>query len=164
MSDAAFAEFLLQRPDIKVAQALTRQPIGGGSEDRAEPLNKFGAKPTQVDGYLFASKMEADRWCILKVWQKAKLIHSLTNQHDNRKLHTWRLFEGKRVKGHKQRDIAYVDDFQYVQTDTGLLIVEDIKGHEPRGFKDKAKMFRQLYPDVHFFVNHDIRGWYTPER
>lgn len=164
MSDAAFADYLEDRPDVRILQELPIKRFDGVSPELDElRTNKWGAIPTQVDGYQFASKMEANRFIVLRDWQKKGRIHSLSTQHDNRKQHTWVLFEGKKVRGKKQRDIRYVDDFQYIQTDTGYLVVEDIKGAEPATFKVKAKMFRQVFPGVHFFINHNIQGWYTPE-
>lgn len=164
MSDAKFDAYLAERPDVKVLQVMRLEVLGiKGFLDAPEsnPLSKWGNQPTDVDGYHFQSKLEANRYAMLKQWQLHGIIRDLSVQYDDKPKHTWLLFRGQRLaNGHKQRDIKYVDDFQYVQADTGLLIVEDTKGKETSEFLMKAKMFRQSFPHINFFVNKSIRGWY----
>jgi hypothetical protein len=155
MSDLEFKQYQQQNPQVRIAQVI---PLAQEQDD--DKKNKLGNQKTIVDGYKFHSLLEANRWCVLKVWQRAKLIKNLTCQHDNKKLHTWILQPA--IRG-KQRSIRYTDDFQYIQTDTGLLVVEDVKGFPTQEFLRTAKMFRYVYPDIHFFVNYSHTGWYVPE-
>jgi len=76
-------------------------------------MNKFNAKPTEVDGILFASKKEAKRYTELKLMEKAGLITGLQLQPT-----------------FKFPDLEYPDryvaDFSYVEN--GVEKVEDVKG------------------------------------
>lgn len=165
MTDKEFKQYQAERPDVQVTSVLELSRLIDLTlfDDQAEePKRKWGNKPTQVDGYTFASRLEANRYAVLKVWQENGIITDLTTQFDNKSQHTWILLDACVREGRRQRPILYVDDFQYTQVSTGLYIIEDVKGRETVEFLHKQKMFRSRYPDVHFFVNHSIRGWYVP--
>jgi len=76
-------------------------------------MNKFNAKPTEIDGIRFASKKEAKRYTELKLMEKAGLISDLTLQPT-----------------YKFPDLEYPDryvaDFSYKEN--GVEKVEDVKG------------------------------------
>lgn len=161
MSEAEFKAYMADRTDVTIIQELSHQMNLPALP--AHKANKWGNKPTDVDGYHFQSKLEANRYGVLKAWEKLGLISSLSVQFDDKAKHTWVLQDGFRLPtGKKQRAILYIDDFQYIQNDCGLLIVEDTKGKETTDFKQKAKMFFKRYPTVNFFINHAVRGWYKP--
>lgn len=87
-----------------------------GAADVVKRANKFGAIKTEVDGIMFASKKEARRYTELKAFESAGAISNL-------ELHPKFVFEhnGFRIG-------RYTADFQYVDTDTGETVVEDVKG------------------------------------
>ena len=90
--------------------------------------NKFGAKPTIVDGKRFMSKLEAKRYGQLKLLWEAGEITSFTCQK------RYPLIAG----------ITYIADFEIEWAD-GRVTVEDVKGVETEVFKIKHKLFDHLY-------------------
>ena len=90
--------------------------------------NKFGAKPTIVDGKRFMSKLEAKRYGQLKLLKEAGEITSFTCQK------RYPLIAG----------ITYIADFEIEWAD-GRITVEDVKGVETEVFKIKHKLFDHLY-------------------
>lgn len=97
-------------------------------------MNKYGNRKTMVDGILFDSKKEAERWRELQLLQKAHLIRDLQRQYQ---------FEliPKQMKDGKvaERAVKYVADFVYYDHD-GNLVVEDAKGMKTDAYKLKKKM------------------------
>lgn len=162
-SDREFEKFLKERPDVGVISSMPASlTVSDLPKDKGG--NKWGNIPTKVDGYQFQSKLEANRYSVLKEWEKVGLIRDLSVQFDDKPKHTWVLQDGRRLpNGKKQRAITYIDDFQYRQTDTGLFIVEDCKGKLNNIFILKEKMFRSRYPDVILFLNYTNHGWYKPQ-
>ena len=107
--------------------------------------NKYNAKKTVVDGIEFDSIREADRYCELKLLEKAKEIRNLELQprfllQDKFKDNT----------GTTHRKIEYVADFMYVDKDE-KKIVEDVKGVMTDVYKLKKKMFLKKYDDQYEF-------------
>lgn len=105
---------------------------------------KYGNKKVQADGHTFDSKAEHARYCELKLLERAGEIEELVLQprftiHDAYK---------HPVTGKRIRAIEYVADFQYTDTSTGALVVEDVKGGsatQTKEFKIKRKMFERRY-------------------
>lgn len=119
-----------------------------------------------VDGLLFDSQLEARRYAVLKLWVKAGLITDLTTQHEDQgkgeekqRNHWWNLSQTyTNGKGKSIRAQFYVDDFQY--RIKGILIVEDVKGWARPLFINKMKILETTYPNINFFLNYDVQGWY----
>lgn len=96
--------------------------------------NKLNAQKTVVDGITFASKHEANRYCELKLLQRAGKITNLQwqvpyelipNQYETIK----EITKTGKVKEKKvliERAVKYIADFQYEKD--GKTIVEDAKG------------------------------------
>lgn len=105
--------------------------------------NKYGNIKTIIDGIKFDSKAEAERYCELKLLEKAGVIKNLKLQPRFILQHSFK-HEGKTV-----RAITYVADFQY--TENGKEIVEDVKGVETAVFKIKKKMFIKIYDGIYEF-------------
>lgn len=93
--------------------------------------HKYNAKQTVVDGIKFPSKREAQRYCELKVLEKAGKIKRLELQV------RFPLF----VAGVKVA--TYIADFCYY--DESRRIVEDCKGFLTPVYRLKKKMFEALY-------------------
>ncbi len=92
---------------------------------------KYKNHPTEVDGIIFASKKEADRYKQLKLLERAKDISDLQLQVS---------FEIT-VKNHKV--CRYVADFVYWQK--GVKVVEDCKGVRTRDYVLKKKLMRAVH-------------------
>lgn len=93
--------------------------------------NKFHAIRTTVDGIEFASKAEANRYCTLKLMQKAGLISQCELQP---------VFPIV-INGVKIG--KYIADFRYIEN--GEQIVEDCKGVKTPVYRLKCKMVKALY-------------------
>lgn len=119
--------------DAAIVRALSKpQPPG-----RVIPLprrNKYGAKPTIVDGHRFASKAEAARYGELKLMRNAGQIVHLELQP------RFPLVVGGVNLG------RYTADFQYFDCTRFLaVVVEDVKGHDTR----EGKLRRRLAEALH---------------
>lgn len=93
--------------------------------------SKYKAKPTEVDGILFASKGEAHRYRQLCLRLRAGEISDLELQPRYPLV-----VNGVNVG-------TYVADFRYVEN--GTVVTEDYKGFRTPLFKMKAKLVRALY-------------------
>ncbi len=100
--------------------------------------NKYGNKKTVIDGITFDSKKEANRYCELKILLRAGQITDLKLQVP---------FElCPASKG--ERGIKYIADFVY--TEKGKKVVEDVKGKRTDVYIIKRKLFKQKYTDYEF--------------
>lgn len=107
--------------------------------------NKYNAKKTVVDGIEFDSIREADRYCELKLLEKANEIRSLELQP---RFLLQDKFKDRNGKTH--RKIEYVADFMYINKDD-KKIVEDVKGVMTGVYKLKKKLFLNLYDSEYDF-------------
>ena len=97
-------------------------------------MNKYGNHKTEVDGILFDSKHEADRYFELKILQRAGEIRDLQLQVPF-ELIPKQTKDGKVV----ERAVKYIADFVYFDHD-GNLVVEDAKGMKTDAYLLKRKM------------------------
>ena len=102
-------------------------------------MSKYNAKKTEVDGIVFDSRREADRYCELKLLQRAGKISALRLQVP------FELQPAFTVNGKKVRPIHYIADFVYKEN--GQYIVEDAKGHRTKEYMLKRKMYAYRYKD-----------------
>lgn len=96
-------------------------------------MGKYRAKPTTVDGVRFASKREATRYCVLKLYQRAGSIADLELQPRFPLV----------VNG--QLVCTYVADFRYFDVGTNRVIVEDSKGFRTPAYKIKKKLLAAIH-------------------
>lgn len=94
-------------------------------------MSKYGAKRTEVDGVVFASRGEARRYRDLTLAQAAGAIAGLELQVRYPLV----------VNGVKIAD--YVCDFRY--TEGGRQVVEDFKGVRTPAYRLKKKLVKALY-------------------
>lgn len=85
-------------------------------------MSKYKNKKTEVDGMVFDSIKEANRWLELKLLEKAGEISDLKRQVKYTLIPTQKI-GGKVV----ERECYYLADFEYMQS--GEKIVEDVKGY-----------------------------------
>ena len=98
-----------------------------------------------LDGIAFDSKREAERYSELRILLKAGLIKDLVLQPAFE-------LQGKfRCRGKNYPAVTYRADFQYTETATGNVVVEDVKGVETEAFKIKKKLFLRKYGDAFDF-------------
>lgn len=103
-------------------------------------INKYHNEKIMIDGIKFQSKKEANRYCELKLLQKANEIHSLKLQE------AFELIP--KQKG--ERSVKYLADFVYYDTRKGKWIIEDTKGYKTDVYIIKRKLVKQLYPEYEF--------------
>ena len=96
--------------------------------------NKYHSKKVTIDGITFDSKKEANRYCELKLLEKAGEIDCLKRQVKYELIPAQRL-DGKVV----ERAVHYIADFVYKDKD-GELIVEDTKGFRTADYIIKRKL------------------------
>jgi len=104
--------------------------------------SKYSNEPSVVDGLIFHSKKEANRYKELLLMKNAGLIENLQLQP------LFILQTGFSYKGKKERAITYSADFQY--TENGKTIVEDVKGMQTDVYKIKRKLLLCKFPDINF--------------
>ena len=105
-----------------------------GITREVEAISKYGNRKTEINGILFDSRHEANRWIELTYLERAHMIRDLQRQV---------AFEliPKQVDehGNHERAVKYVADFVYYDKD-GNLVVEDAKGMRTDAYKLKKKM------------------------
>lgn len=94
--------------------------------------NKFGAVKVKTDEGTFDSKREYQRWCVLKLMQKAGVISGLKRQ----------VPYDLNVNG--EHVCKIVVDFTYAHRDTGFTL-EDAKGFQTPESKLKYKLFAAIF-------------------
>lgn len=102
-------------------------------------MNKYRNVFTAVDGIIFDSKKEAERYKELKLLQMAGRIKDLQMQVK------YELQPKFKLNGRMQREINYIADFVYYDVGKGRQVVEDAKGHRTDVYKLKKKMFEYRY-------------------
>lgn len=117
-----------------------REFIGQAGESSEH--SKYHNKKTVVDGIMFDSRKEANRYGELKILKKIGEIKDLILQPQ------YILQPPFERNGKKIRGISYISDFQYVIVKTGITIVEDCKGMKTDVYKLKSKMFLYKYPNL----------------
>jgi len=105
---------------------------------------KYGNKKTQLDGILFDSKAEADRYATLKLIERAGEIEDLTLQPK------FVLLPGFNRGKKRIKPMSYKADFQYWDKLLGYWVVEDVKGMQTEAYKIKKKLFLDGFPDLGF--------------
>lgn len=113
--------------------------------------NKFRAVRRVIDGHSFPSQREANRYCQLKLLERAGEISGLVLQPK-----FWLTIDGKpillRSEGYPNgRRASFKPDFQYVRKD-GATVVEDTKSPATRteAYVLRKGIFEILYPDIIF--------------
>jgi len=116
----------------------------GDEKAPVKRANKYNARKTMVDGHLFDSKKESERYLELKYMQEAGLISDLSLQP---KFILQEAFtcsdDGKRI-----RAITYSADFSYVMD--GCRYIEDVKGEATRkaeAFRLKWRLLQYMFRD-----------------
>jgi hypothetical protein len=96
-------------------------------------INKYHNRKTTVDGVTFDSKREADRYCELRLLERCGYITNLELQK------RFILID----KSKYGQSLHYVADFVY--TENGKLVVEDVKGVKTAVYSLKKRMLAERY-------------------
>lgn len=99
--------------------------------------DKYHARKTTVDGIVFDSRKEADRYLVLKGMEEDGSISDLRRQV------RYELVPAFDVDGKHYRPVYYVADFVYVED--GKAVVEDVKGMRTDVYRLKSKLFARRY-------------------
>lgn len=103
-------------------------------------MSKYGSKKVLINGIVFDSKKEADRYCELKFLERAGKIKDLSLQHK------FELQPSFKKNGKTIRAITYIADFVYFDLERMVNVVEDVKGYKTKEYLLKKKMFEYKYP------------------
>ncbi len=123
--------------------------------------SKYGARKTVVDGIIFDSKKEANRYRELKMLERAGEICCLRLQvpfelipaqyEETGEVYTRGANKGKPKRGKCiEKAVTYIADFVYYNSDATVRTVEDVKGMRTPVYIIKRKLFRWRYPDYDF--------------
>lgn len=103
--------------------------------------NKYGNKKVTVDGIKFDSQLEANRYCELKILERAGEIKDLRRQIKFE-------LQPSYIKNNKSiQSINYIADFVYYDVNKKKFIVEDVKSEATKTqvYKLKKKLFEYKY-------------------
>ena len=115
-------------------------------------MNKYhNIKTTTSDGVTHDSIKEANRWCELKLLERAGRISDLQRQvkfvlipaqyeyeYNDRK-NKW--LKSKCI----ERECSYIADFVYQDGDTNEMVVEDTKGKKTKDYIIKRKLMLSVH-------------------
>ena len=99
-------------------------------------MNKYkNIKTTTSDGIVHDSRKEAQRWCELKLLERAGKIKDLQRQVKYELI----------PKQDGERACYYVADFVYHNAETGKKVVEDTKGKKTKEYILKRKLMLYIH-------------------
>ena len=99
-------------------------------------MNKYhNVKTTTSDGITHDSIKEANRWCELKLLQRAGKIQHLQRQVKYALI----------PKQQGEREVSYIADFVYHIAEDGKLVVEDVKGKKTKEYVIKRKLMMWIH-------------------
>jgi hypothetical protein len=108
--------------------------VEGAGADEGKRTNKYGARKTEVDGIVFDSQREANRYCELKRLEAVGEIADLELQP-----RFPLVMEGGKSAG------EYIADFRYREVATGRMVVEDAKGFRTALYRHKKRAVEAQY-------------------
>ena len=107
--------------------------------------SKYKNKKVTVNGKVFDSKKEANRYCELIRMQQAGLIKDLETQKK------FLLLDSFKKNGTTYKQISYYADFVYFDVYSKKTLVEDVtasKNFKTDVYKIKKKLFEFVYPNL----------------
>ena len=99
---------------------------------------KYHAEKTELDGIVFDSKKEAQRYAELKLLERSGAIHNLQRQVRYELIPAQKK-DGKTV----ERACHNIADFVY--TENGKTVVEDVKGFRTKEYVLKRKLMLRVH-------------------
>lgn len=116
---------------------------------------KYGNAKSEVDGEVFDSRKEARRYIELQWLLKAGTIKDLRRQVRFVLIPAQREPDEIGPRGGRkpgkliEKEVAYMADFVYTDTETGETVVEDVKGYKGGGAYAVFSLKRKLMLHVH---------------
>lgn len=113
--------------------------------------NKYNNKKVEVDGIIFDSKREAERYQELSLLEKAGVIRDLQRQVKYILIPAQREPDiiGKRggIKSGRviEKECSYVADFVYFDKEKQENVVEDTKGFRTKDYTIKCKLMLYIH-------------------
>jgi hypothetical protein len=107
---------------------------------------KYHSKKTVVNGIMFDSKLEAERYKQLLLLEKAGAISDLKLQPEIQIAEGWT----DPQTGEKHRSRFYVGDFKYLDCENHCWVIEDAKGIETDVFRLKWEYVQSEHPEYLF--------------
>jgi hypothetical protein len=98
-------------------------------------MNKYNAKKTEIDGVIFHSKKEANRYAELKLLMHARGDDKIIEIELQPKFPI--VVNGKKI-------CTYIADFRIVYADR-RIVIEDVKGFKTSIYKLKKKLVEAIY-------------------
>ena len=100
-------------------------------------MSKYGNKKVETPDGVFDSKKEYQRWCELKLLEKAGEISFLQRQVPFELIPAQREWVGTKSKV-IERAVNYIADFVYMEN--GKMVAEDTKGFKTKEYIIKRKL------------------------
>lgn len=110
---------------------------------RMRPKSKYGNRKCKIDGFTFDSMKEGSRYAELKILLREGLIKDLELQKQFELQPGFLDADGKRI-----RPIYYRADFCYTDTETGKMVVEDVKSAATKTAVYKLKKKMMAYKGI----------------
>lgn len=110
---------------------------------RMRNRNKYGNRRCKIDGFTFDSMKEGRRYAELKILLREGLIKNLELQKQFELQPGFIDADGKRI-----RPIYYRADFCYTDTETGKMVVEDVKSAATKTAVYKLKKKMMAYKGI----------------
>ena len=104
--------------------------------------SKYHNKKVSINGVMFDSKLEANRYKELKILEKNGIIKDLVLQP------SYELIPSFKKDNITYRKTVYKADFSYYDNELGKTVIEDTKGYKTEVYILKKKMFEYLYKDL----------------
>lgn len=119
-------------------------------------MKKYRSKKTTAYGISFDSKREAERYCELRVLEKAGKITDLQMQvpfelvpaqyeTGTRLRRTKSGLKASSVSRLVERPVKYIADFVYIEPESGEKVVEDTKGFRTKDYIIKRKLMLYVH-------------------
>lgn len=117
-------------------------------------VNKYGAKKIKdpATGYVFDSRKEFNRWCELRLLERAGKISNLKRQVKYVLIPAQRDESGKLL----EREVSYVADFKYFDNCLEKEVVEDVKGYKGGSAYNVFSIKRKLVLYCHGIIVSEV--------
>ena len=115
------------------AASLNQQVIAKLEELPKQKRSKYGNTKTEINGEVFDSAKEADRYVKLLLLQKVGEIGLIKRQVE------YELNPGG------THSLKYIADFTYMVVKSGETIVEDVKGFRTREYLRKRRLMKKVH-------------------
>ena len=122
----------------EVGDIVRRSAVAGinthlSPEIKKRKRSKFNNQVVEMEGMMFDSIRERDRYIILRLKMKAGEIGLLSRQVQ---------FE---LNPNGSHSLKYIADFTYFIMKTGEYIVEDCKGFRTKEYKKKRRLMKKVH-------------------